>query len=126
MVYFSRSSATSKKNPVNLKRSCESSLENSGDIVENSARVSFSAKFMCLRSDIYFLMGYSEGANNRANKGSKHMGTFKFIWDDCSVPIETKIKLLSTIPLNLLLWGGDNWSGNKEEIRKLKCSKAKL
>ena len=41
----------------------------------------------------------SEDINNRINEASKYLGVLKFIWNDISVPIETKIKLLSTITL---------------------------
>ena len=65
--------------------------------------ISFSNKFICLESEIDFLMGDSEDAKIFINVVSKSMGVLKFILDDCGVSIKTNIKLFSAISLILLL-----------------------
>ena len=64
----------------------------------------FPTNFARLGSAIDFLMVYSEDAKNHVRKAFKHLDALKFISDDFNVPIDTKIKLFTTILLNLLLW----------------------
>ena len=47
------------------------------------------------------------------------MGALKFAWDAAEVPLITKIKLHQATPMNLMLWGSENWSGNKADIAKM-------
>ena len=46
----------------------------------------------------------------------KCMGELHFIWEDDNMPLIIKVKSHDATPLNLLLWGGDNWSGNAAGI----------
>ena len=92
-----------KKKSVNLKHTYEIAPQTSDNIMEIITYISSSNTFICLESEIDFLMGDSEDAKIRINAVSKSMGVLKFILDDCSVSIETNIKLFSAISLILLL-----------------------
>ena len=35
------------------------------------------------------------------------------------MPLDTKIKLYQAIPINLILWSSENWSGNKADIKMM-------
>ena len=56
-----------------------------------------------LRMRNSFLLDYSEDAKNMTSKASKCVGTLMFVRDKKDALLETKIKLCSSIPLNLLL-----------------------
>ena len=62
----------------------------------------------------------AEDVKSRINNSSKSMGALKFTWDEKDVPLETKIKLCISVPMNLLSWGEGNWSGNKDDARMIK------
>ena len=47
------------------------------------------------------------------------MGALTFIWKLQAVELRTKCLLYKAIPLNLLLWGAENWSQNSNDIKKL-------
>ena len=46
------------------------------------------------------------------------MNALKFIWDADEIPLEVNSKLSKAMPLNLLLWGGENWNRNAMSINK--------
>ena len=48
----------------------------------------------------------------------KCIGEFHFIWEDDNIPLIIKVKSHEATPLNFLLWGGDNWSGNAANVDK--------
>jgi len=86
---------------------------------ERGGTLSFTMEFLYLGSNIDFLIDDTTDVKNRISKASKSMGALKFIWDAVEVPLSTKIKLYQTIPMNLMLWGSENWSGNKADIKLL-------
>ena len=86
---------------------------------ERGGTLSFTNEFLYLGSSIDFLIDDTTDVKNRISKASKSMGALKFIWDAVEVPLPTKIKLYQAIPMNLMLWGGENWSGNKADIKLL-------
>ena len=57
-----------------------------------------------------------EDVKNLMGKASRSMGVIKFVWDAREVSLKITIKFHSLTLLNLLLWGGENWSGNQEDI----------
>ena len=94
---FSRSSIITKTKYVDLKHARENAHETKIAIIENGACTRFSTKFTHIESAIDLLLGGSEGAKSRISKAPKSMATLKFIWDNSSTPVETKIKLFSVI-----------------------------
>ena len=54
-------------------------------------------------------------------KAFKEMGLLKNAWDYRKVPLASKIKLHEDIPVSLLLWGGDNWSGNRSDVTSIEA-----
>ena len=49
----------------------------------------------------------------------KVVGALSFIWDSNSIVHETKINLYLMIPVNLTLWNGETWLGNKTDLALL-------
>ena len=49
----------------------------------------------------------------------KVVGALSFIWDSNSIVHETKINLYLMIPVNLTLWNGETWLGNKTYLALL-------
>ena len=55
-----------------------------------------------------FLLYDAEHVKRIIKNASYAMGALNFMWNAEDVPIETKIKLHACVPLNLVLWGGEN------------------
>ena len=109
-----------KKRIVDLKAKYSEAPETNDIIVdERGGTLSFTNEFLYLGSNIDFLIDDTTDVRNRISKASKSMGALKFIWDAVEVPLSTKIKLYQAIPMNLMLWGSENWSGNKADIKLL-------
>ena len=47
------------------------------------------------------------------------MGALSFIWKSQEIDLRTKCFLYKVIPLNLLLWGTENWAQNAADIALL-------
>ena len=54
-------------------------------------------------------------------KATKAMGTLKNIWNTREVTLTSKIKLYEVIEINVLLWNGENWSGNKNNAAMIEA-----
>ena len=66
-----------------------------------------------------FLLDDTREIRIRINKANKAMGALKFIWNAKHVALESKIKLFLAILVNLALWNGEIWSGNKNDLKLL-------
>ena len=52
-------------------------------------------------------------------KATQAMGALSFIWQSNQINPRTKHNIYKAIPISLLLWGCENWTGNKSDIDKL-------
>ena len=58
-------------------------------------------------------------------KASESTSALKFAHEAKDAPLDTKIKLRVCDPLSLLSWGGDNWGGSKDDIKRLETPQNK-
>ena len=106
-----------KKKSMNLETKYDNAPETEDIAVDERGGVfSFTKAFLHLGSKIDFLIDDTTDVKNRISKANKSMGALKFIWDALEVPLTTKIKLHQATPMNLMLWGSENWGGNKADI----------
>ena len=82
--------------------------------------VKFINKFTYLGSIINFALDDTVDVESRVSKTRKSMEALRFIWEDESMPLIIKVKLCNAMPLNLSLWGGENWSRNEADIKKIR------
>ena len=66
-----------------------------------------------------FLLSDSIDSKNRMLTDTKIIGALKFNWEAKELPMLSKHKSCAIIPVNLLLQGSENWSGNKSDARIL-------
>ena len=104
---------------IGIAKMCNSAPENRKMMLDNNGWISFTPKSTCLGSNTDFMLDGTEDVKSKIDKASKSMGVLKLVWDEKDVPLETKIKLCTNIPMSLSLWGGDNWSGNKHDTRRI-------
>ena len=88
-------------------------------IDDNDGFISFTPSFKYLGSMIDFLLDDSTDVKHRINAASKALGALKFIWDSPETSLETKIRLYQAIPVNLVLWNAEIWSGNQADLDAL-------
>ena len=98
---------------------CNSAPETRNMMLDNNGCISFTPKSTCLGSNTNFMLDGTEDVKNRINKSSKSMGGLRFLWNERDVPLESKIKIYTSIPISILLWGGDDWSRNKDNVRRI-------
>ena len=72
----------------------------------------FTKAFLCLGSNVDFLIDDIMDIKNRISKASKAIGALIFVQDTVEVLITIKIRLCEAIPMNLILQGSKNWSNN--------------
>ena len=104
---------------VDLNKVCDSAPETKKITLHEGGYMLFTLKFTYLGSHVDFIVDGTEDVKIRINKASKSIGALKITCNENDVPLDTKMKLHNSIPLNVLLWGGDNWSGNKGDIKRI-------
>ena len=104
---------------IGIAKKCNSAPETRNMMLENDGCISFTPKFTLLSSNIDFILGRTEDVKNRIKKSSKSMGGLRFLWNEKDAPLEAKIKICTNIPISILLWGGDDWSRNKDDVRRI-------
>ena len=98
------SGVVKKKNvQIGIAKMCNSAPENRNMLLDNNGCISFTPKSTCLGSNTDFMLDGTEDVKSRIDKASKSMGVLKFVWDEKDVPLETKIKLCTNIPMSLSL-----------------------
>ena len=103
----------STKTHIDLEKKYIEADETKDIIVdERGGCFEFNTQFTYLGSIVTFLLDDMVDVKYRIIKASKAMGVLKTIWEAKEVLLESKIKLYEAIPVNLLLWGSENWSGN--------------
>ena len=53
----------------------------------------------------------------KCRKSAKSIRFLGIVWNNNQIPIESKTKLCDAMPVNLLLWGSENWSGRKSDLK---------
>ena len=81
--------------------------------------IPFTSEFCYLGTMIDFLLDDTSDVKARIVKATKAVGALNFIWKSNQISLETKKKLYLAIPLNLALWNGETWSGNKSDLELL-------
>ena len=104
---------------MSIENSYAESPENYYIIVDDEGDVvKFNNRFTYLGSIIDFSLVDTVDSESRVPKDSKYMGALRFIWEDENMALIIKVKLCNASPLNLILWGGENWSGNASDINE--------
>ena len=104
---------------MDIEKLCNESPETDDAIVDDEGGVvKFNNRFSCLGSAINFVLDDTIDAWSRVTNASKAIGALCFVWEDVNMPLTIKVKSHNAIPVKLLLWGGENWSGNVADIRK--------
>jgi len=78
-------------------------------------------QFVYLGSTLIFLLDDTVGVKCRILKALKAMGALKSIWEAKEVPLIAKRKLYKAIPVNLILWESENWSGNWNDLKLMEA-----
>ena len=85
---------------------------------DDSGVVQFNNRFTHFGSIFNFLLDDSVDTVGRVFKAIKYMGALCFIWYDDNMPLSIKMKLHNAMSLNLLLWGGFDWSVNSANVNE--------
>ena len=78
--------------------------------------VAFTKNFVCLGSNVDFMLDETVDVKNRISKAVESMGALKCSYDAKKVPLITKINLYHAISMSLVLCRSENWSGNKGDL----------
>ena len=81
--------------------------------------VTFSRKFKYLGSRISYSLRDDDDINARLAAASQSMGALKEVWRNPHLDTYSKYLLFRAIPVNLLLWGCENWSLRQSLLRQL-------
>ena len=81
--------------------------------------VTFSRKFKYLGSRISYSLHNDDDINARLAAASQSMGALKEVWRNPHLDTYSKYLLFRAIPVNLLLWGCENWSLRQSLLRQL-------
>jgi hypothetical protein len=81
--------------------------------------VTFSRKFKYLGSRISYSLCDDDDINARLAAASQSMGALKEVWRNSHLDTYSKYLLFCAIPVNLLLWGCENWSLRQSPLRQL-------
>ena len=68
---------------------------------------------------INFLLGDTNEIRIRINNANKAIGALEFVWSTPHVVIDSKMELFLVIPINIAIWKGNMWSGNKTDLKLL-------
>ena len=79
-------------------------------LLDNSCKMLFTSELKYLGSLITFQLTDSADIRARIQKANKAMGALAFIWKSPEIDLHTKCLLYKAIPLNLLVWGAENWA----------------
>ena len=80
----------------------------------------FCRKFKYLGSRISYNLCDDDNINARLATASQSMGALKEVWCNPHLDTYSKYLLFCAIPVNLLLWGYENWSLRQSLLRQLK------
>jgi hypothetical protein len=95
------------------------SLPETAEIKVADGYVTFSRKFKYLGSRIPYNLRDDDDINARLAAASQSMGALKEIWHNPHLDTYSKYLLFRGIPVNLLLWGCENWSLRQSLLRQL-------
>ena len=89
-------------------------------IVDNkNNHIHFVKEFKYLGTTINYMLDDTLDIKFRISQASKAVGALTPLWKSPAVSIETKIKLYLAIPVNLVLWNCETWSGNTTDLNRI-------
>ena len=110
-----------------------SSAEDVRDLVlDDGSILHFCPKFTYLGSIFTLDLDDSEDVQNRLNKANSAFGSMRaLVFSNPYIPLPLKRALYTSLVVNLLLWGCENWALREESLRKLqtfhtKCCRAMI
>jgi len=105
---------------VNLDSIYENSVETKTIILdEHNNHIHFVKEFKYLGTIINYMLDDTIDIKHRITQASKAVGALNSLWNSQAVSIETKVKMYLAIPVNLLLWNSESWSGNSTDLQQI-------
>jgi hypothetical protein len=95
------------------------SLPETAAITVADGHVTFCRKVKYLGSRISYNLRDDDDINARLATASQSMGALKEVWRNPHLDTYSKYLLFRAIPVNLLLWGCENWSLRQSLLRQL-------
>ncbi len=95
------------------------SLPETAAITVANGHVTFCRKVKYLGSRISYNLRDDDDINARLATASQSMGALKEVWRNPHLDTYSKYLLFRAIPVNLLLWGCENWSLRQSLLRQL-------
>ena len=108
-----------KKEVFDLQLLYDTADETKPILLRDDCKIIFKKEFKYLGSWVSFQLTDQVDIKARISKASKALGALTFFWKLQMVDLRTKVLLYKAIPLNLLLWGAENWAQNSADIEKL-------
>ncbi len=96
------------------------SLPETATINVANGYITFSRKFKYLGSRILYSLRDNDDINAQLAAASQSMEALKEVWRNPHLDTYSKYLLFRAIPVNLLLWGCENWSLRQSLLHQLK------
>ena len=114
------------------RRTSTTPTDTSPIILSDGTRITFCNRFTYLGSIITSTLSDEDDINHRITKATQAFGSLRsLIFCNPYIPLKIKQYLYLAVPINLLLWGNENWALPERMLHKLesfhtKCCRAIL
>ena len=118
---FDKLSEEEKEKRVIIEDDLYDSCQESDDVMMNGGIITYSKHFKYLGTFISYNLRDDYDIDKRIAAASKAMGALKLFFNKKEVSTYSKylIFMFMAIPINLLLWGCENWSLRVDHVNKL-------
>ena len=116
---LTRRRVESTKERISREETLYNNCHETKNIIVANGFVSFTAHFKHLGSIVSFNLRDDVGIDKRISIASKSMGALHSFWINSEVELFSKYLTFLAIPINLLLWGCENWALRKNLLDKL-------
>ena len=108
-----------KEKRVIIEDDLYDSCQETDDVMMNGGIITYSKHFKYLGTFISYNLRDDYDIDRRIAAASKAMGALKLFFNKKEVSTYSKYLIFMAIPINLLLWGCENWSLRVDHVNKL-------